>query len=188
MSFSPNQLIMRKQGFVPDGVYCVLIHSITIDKSSAGNDMASLNCEVISPDEVAHINKQGQVSMYKTGHMTFKCWWTLAMNDFLPANVEKLLELGAEVQDDYPGGPNEMILDLLNQLPDLLSHKYVEASLTSKPQFAHRPLTAKQASEGIKEGDIIIDPATKQPRILRMNVQMNLEGVIAGPSDEATPF
>ena len=188
MSFNINQLVRRTPGFVPDGVYTILIHSCVAGKSRAGNHMATLDCEVISPAEVAALNAQGQVVMYATAHTKFRAWWTLALNEYLSGNVDKLVSMGVNLADEYASGPNEMIEDIMSQLPELLNRKYIEASLSTRQEFATRPLTAQQAAEGKTEGDIILDPATRQPKVLRHSIQMNLEGVIAGPSDEATPF
>jgi hypothetical protein len=110
------------------------------------------------------------------------------VGEYLGGNVDKLCAMGVQVAENYEGGPPEMIKDVLDQLPELLSGKYIEAALTTRPQFATRPLTSKEAQEGKQVGEIIIDPVTRQPRVLRHNIQMNLEGVISGPSEEGQPY
>lgn len=188
--FSPNQLIRRKQGYVPDGVYTVLVHQCTASQSKAGNAMLVLDCEVVSPETVAHINSRNEVVTYATAHVKFRSWWTFALNEFLAENVDRVVAMGVELQGEYPPeiGHHGMIRDIMEQLPKLLERKYIEASLTTREQYATRPLTQAEAEEGKTEGEVIIDPATRQPKVLRTNIQMNLEGIISGPSDSGNPY
>lgn len=183
--FSPNQLIRRKQGYVPDGVYTVLIHSIQQSQSKAGNAMLVLDCEVMAPETVAHVNNRNEVVVFATAHTKFRAWWTFALNDFLADNVDRVVAMGVQLAAEYPPevGAHGMIRDIMDQLPKLLERKYIEVALTTREQYATRPLTQDEAAEGKTEGEQIIDPVTRQPKVLRTNINMNLEGIISGPLD-----
>ena len=185
MGFKPSQLIRR--GFVPPGVYTVHVHSCKATNSKAGNAMAELDVEILSPATAIAFDSAGQPAEYKTEHTRFRAWWTLSPNDYLPDNIVKLQELGVVLQADYPG-PHEMIADALAQLPKLIEHKVFETALTTRPNYARRPLTAEDIAAGITEGEILRDPATGKERILGHNVQMNLNGVCSPPRDANAPY
>ena len=187
MPFNLSQLISRKQGFVPDGVYSVLIHAAEKQTSKTGNPMIVLDAEVVAPETVAHVNNRNEVTTYATAHSKFRAWWSFAVNDYLKANIEKCVTFGVTLREDY-ATPAELINDVIDQLVEILPQHVFEAALTTRSQFATRPLTQAEADEGKETGEIILDPATRQPKVLRSNIQMNLEGIIGGPYESNAAF
>lgn len=152
--------------------------------------MLVLDCEVMAPETVAHVNNRNEVVTYATAHTKFRSWWTFALNEFLAENVDRVVAMGVQLKAEYPPelGAHGMIQDIMEQLPGLIERKFFEAALTTREQIATRPLTQEEAAQGKTEGEPIIDPVTRQPRVLRTNIQMNLEGIISGPSDSGNPY